>query len=610
MRYLIAYITLMFITALLPQGGLEAKVHKGKCTSTQETLSPFFGFPVPPKETNAYTPYLSLCARAAENEDVFNHFKRDDACRAVSEYASHELGEEYLNFIIRDYPDLVPHFDVFRSSDALGDPVTYDYGKYGKFSPTTLHYIKVAGDLRKQFGDLSQMRIVEIGGHHGEQCKILADLCGFASYTIIDFPECNTLSRKCLELHGIKNVSLIDSDSLEWVGTYDLVISHFTFSERMQPQACVGLNSIITPTPRGYITLSDTACRLPRALSDLDEVVAALYNQGYKGKVERERLIHNVGYSLLTWQSPSILVPAPLENQNRILSPCCAVTYEGGDRLGDILQLYLHAKWISYKYKIPLLYTPFKYAEGFAFHEFEWRAADFPPFDHVHEIWAETDVVTAPVSSLCVIPFFVESPVYWRRFPHLFQVDWTDPGFREEMLRCICPNPKTPIATLSLPTDRVTIGVHLRRGDGYDGGSTQTAHQLKFPPDSFYVEQIRRILDMFEHKKFYIFIFTDSINPHKIVLKYRNIFKNKDIEFACHPEMKTAAAGGVLEDFFSITKFDCLVLPCSGFSWVASILSPHAFVTMPIHNQTVNGKVDIDEVETEFDGSVCPPLTQ
>ena len=41
-----------------------------------------------------------------------------------------------------------------------------------------------------------------------------------------------------------------------------------------------------------------------------------------------------------------------------------AVTYDfSGGRFGDNLVSYCHAKWISYKYNIPLLYKPFDYSD-------------------------------------------------------------------------------------------------------------------------------------------------------------------------------------------------------------------------------------------------------
>src|SRR3989344_3123013 len=41
------------------------------------------------------------------------------------------------------------------------------------------------------------------------------------------------------------------------------------------------------------------------------------------------------------------------------------VTYAfSGGRFGDNLVAYIHAKWISYKYDLPLLYQPFSYSDG------------------------------------------------------------------------------------------------------------------------------------------------------------------------------------------------------------------------------------------------------
>ncbi len=114
------------------------------------------------------------------------------------ETVSCQSGREFLDFVLQNDPNLIPLFDKFRENDLIGDPVCFDYGEYGKFSPTTLRYIKIASDLKQQFGDLSQLHIVEIGGGYGGQCKALSDLTGFASYTLIDLPEALALARKYL----------------------------------------------------------------------------------------------------------------------------------------------------------------------------------------------------------------------------------------------------------------------------------------------------------------------------------------------------------------------------------------------------------------------------
>ena len=52
-------------------------------------------------------------------------------------------------------------------------------------------------------------------------------------------------------------------------------------------------------------------------------------------------------------------------------APKKAVTFGWGGRLGDNILDYTHAKWISYKWGIPLLFQPFQYSDHFAFHDHE-----------------------------------------------------------------------------------------------------------------------------------------------------------------------------------------------------------------------------------------------
>lgn len=95
------------------------------------------------------TQYPAFCARAAENEEIFANFKRDPIYQKILEHLDYETGQRYLKEILRSCPEFVSLFDKFRENDALGNPLTYDYAEYGRFSPTTLRYIKVACDIKK-----------------------------------------------------------------------------------------------------------------------------------------------------------------------------------------------------------------------------------------------------------------------------------------------------------------------------------------------------------------------------------------------------------------------------------------------------------------------------
>lgn len=197
--------------------------------------------------------YPSLCQTAAENDEVFAHFKKHPHYQYVLEHVSHSQGQAYLNIIQAEYPDLLNHIEILRTNDLYGDPVTYNFAPYGYFSPTTLRYIKIAGDLRKEFGDLSKLHIVEIGAGYGGQCKVIHDLFGFASYTIIDLAKCNLLTIKYLDKHNVKNAVFIDSNNVGFGSKFDLVISNYAFSECDIAEQMKYIERVIENTPKGYM---------------------------------------------------------------------------------------------------------------------------------------------------------------------------------------------------------------------------------------------------------------------------------------------------------------------------------------------------------------------
>lgn len=167
---------------------------------------------------------------------MFQNFKQNHDYNEILEHVPKDLGAAYLQWIVRNYAYLIDQFDQFRQNDLLGNPKTYLYKNYGTFSPTTLRYIKVAGDLSARFGDLSRQHILEIGGGYGGQCKIISDMSGFASYTIIDLPAPNALAKKYLHTLGVKDVHFVDyGDFSRLKDRYDILISNYSFLEFGRP---------------------------------------------------------------------------------------------------------------------------------------------------------------------------------------------------------------------------------------------------------------------------------------------------------------------------------------------------------------------------------------
>lgn len=281
-----------------------------------------------------------------------------------------------------------------------------------------------------------------------------------------------------------------------------------------------------------------------------------------------------------------------------------SVTYSfSGGRFGDNLVAYLHAKWISYKYNIPLLYVPFPYSDHLVLDDVE-RASNSCENHHfsTHRTFKTEQELQSyahnPIT-WCV-PYFPESVCEFDLYdlddlPY-FAVNWDDPNFKTLIKSLI--SPKGPLYQQNLPQDRITVAVHVRRGSGGDIPEFQFHFPLKLPPDSYFIEQIKTIHDIFDRQPLYVFIFTDNQKPLELVEKYRNALNRPNIEIACRgPEVDTQI--GILDDFFAMTKFDCLIRPESSFSIVASKLTDYKVMIKPAHHRIERGEVIIDQVEIQ-----------
>lgn len=198
--------------------------------------------------------YPAFCSLAAKDDKVFKSFKKNPAYNAILEHATYKQGKGYLKVIISQTPELVNYLDKFRENDRYGEPVIYDYGSYGKFSPTTLEYIKVLSNLKTIFGDLKNMKIIEIGAGYGGQSKIISDFFKINSYTIVDLKPVLSLAKKYLSKVGVKNVSFLTADELNKEEKYDLIISNYSFSECVRSVQDLYFEKVIRNSQRGYIT--------------------------------------------------------------------------------------------------------------------------------------------------------------------------------------------------------------------------------------------------------------------------------------------------------------------------------------------------------------------
>lgn len=281
-----------------------------------------------------------------------------------------------------------------------------------------------------------------------------------------------------------------------------------------------------------------------------------------------------------------------------------AVTYDlGYGRFGDKLLCYLHAKWISYRYAIPLLYKPFPYSDQLVLHQCErhFKDSDFHRFEKtIHPSFGMEISFQNDISNLYVIPYFPEA--MWEHTPqnayYYFPVDWNDQGFKSEIKKLISPLHVQP--ELRLPTGKITVAVHIRLGGGFDPADGWTHMPLKLPPIDFYKKQIRHMYELLGHKPLYVHIFTDDRNPIKLMQECQEFTKDLDIQYGCRME-GNAHNSNVIKDFFDMTKFDCLIRAESNFSIVLAKLSDFMIEISPTHfTWTAPGIGNVDQIDVKY----------
>ena len=293
-----------------------------------------------------------------------------------------------------------------------------------------------------------------------------------------------------------------------------------------------------------------------------------------------------------------LLIPICLQAK-----PIKAVTTDnGGGRLGDQLIGYLHAKWISHKYGIPLLLNPFPYADQLMLYYTEKHLSpdDYQKYGKVFQPKKGSKInYNEKISALYIIPYFPEAKSEYKPKNnwYYFPVDWKDKKFKSKIQQLIKPINWQPY--LTLPTDRTTVAVHVRQGGGFDSVDTWKGFPLKLPPESYYVEQIKNIYSLLGNSPLYIYVFTDDKHPEQIVERFTEATNHLDIEYGCRLEGNTHDAN-VLEDLFEMTRFDCLIRPESNYSIVASKIGNYKIVISPVHFTWVNSNFGyVDEVEIE-----------
>lgn len=257
-----------------------------------------------------------------------------------------------------------------------------------------------------------------------------------------------------------------------------------------------------------------------------------------------------------------------------ILPGVSAISYKlNGGRFGDNLLSFCRAKWLSYTYNIPLLYQPFSYSNQLVLHKAEMLRTQqrCGQFEHIVWLSAHKEYQIHPDAGI----------LYIMKWGTPVAIDWNDQKFIALLKKLIAP--RTPITGVAIPSDCISVAVHVRTGGGYYiDDYLRTRMPLRFVPDHFYIDQIKRLVAKFPNKKLFVYVFTDDHNPTALVKRYASAVNSERIEWGYRTH-KNRFYTNVLEDFFSMMRFDCLIRPGSQFSRFVERLGNHQVVMYPKH---------------------------
>lgn len=236
-----------------------------------------------------------FCQEVVSSKEAFSHFRRSEFCLKMIDNCTKMQGVQFLTFISDHYPYLIKQLDRFRPNDLIGDPVTELFGAYGSFCPSTLRYIKIAGDLQALFGDLNGKTVVEIGGGYGGQCRILCSLFSFKEYLIVDLPEVLELTKKYLDHWGFTHIRYITPDQLPQDPSCDLLISNYAFSECSYKTQVHYLEKLLKRSKCGYMLCNEFGYFKKRTLQDY------LVDSGVQAEISLEIPLTGTHNYLITW---------------------------------------------------------------------------------------------------------------------------------------------------------------------------------------------------------------------------------------------------------------------------------------------------------------------
>jgi len=214
----------------------------------------FLGWRASSYDANQYI--KSIKSFLSSNEKFENFRQPNGSYNTILEHVNHSEGLKYAEAIKKFPKSFLNNIENFKKNDSIGNPITYHFEDFGFVNPTTLRYIKFAGDIINHFSDINNFNLIEIGGGYGGLVRVLSEIYKFKSITMVDLPETLNLQEKYLNKFDIKIEKKTVENSFD-IETNTLVISNYAWCECDKQTIKQYLDKIISKAKYSFMAIHD-----------------------------------------------------------------------------------------------------------------------------------------------------------------------------------------------------------------------------------------------------------------------------------------------------------------------------------------------------------------
>jgi hypothetical protein len=158
-----------------------------------------------------------------------------------------DVAKSFYDYIKDQYMYLLQY--DFRINDVIGDPNIFVFDNK-EFSPGTLRFVKVIGDIYKNLGHIKN--IVEIGSGYGGQALVF-NIVQLVNYTCIDILECLELAKSYHHTLGWNSCNYMGIENIK-EREYDLCISDYCLGEMDLEGIKFYIDNVVSKCKFAYIT--------------------------------------------------------------------------------------------------------------------------------------------------------------------------------------------------------------------------------------------------------------------------------------------------------------------------------------------------------------------